>query len=509
MTMRDEEMDQLSAGEQEIFDDWTDSVNAELAADVDGSWVSALAARSARDVRASLATPDNDCSNDNDVLAPVVLLDPDTNADLAPTSFDWNEFDEDPAGGAGGENVLAFPGSAQPEGNRRRFAFLGAVAAAVLVVVGLAATGASQVLTETPADSVPEVSELPFGDDTGSSRDLEGLPIPGGDDPVDLTDEASGVSGSDDGAVSTDATADDSTNVVDGSDDSESTHSRSDDGTVGPGGGSADGSADDTGQGADGTADEGITDDAPVFDSGDPAPLDLLIRSIVITDPATGVEAVQVTDGATVNLTDLPDRFGIKADAGADVISVRFVVDRRGATDSAAPFVMAPGGGWTPTPGPIQVSVTPFSGPNRSGERAEATVLSFTVVDDRPPASWPAGVTGLTLVDAETDEDVVGLHDGQVLDIAEIGSALNMRADATVDVASVRFDLNDGEHIRIESVLPFAMFGDQQGDYSHYGQWDLVPGEFVISVTPFDEADAGGDAGVTRTITITVVDSGS
>ncbi len=142
-------------------------------------------------------------------------------------------------------------------------------------------------------------------------------------------------------------------------------------------------------------------------------------------------------------------------------------------------------------PGPLKVShdATPAADP---AEHAPAP--------DAPAA--PGRVRNFTLIDASTDLPVAGYLSmaGQVtIDLAKLPSRhLNVRANTSGSVSSVRFDLNRRRGFAEERVRPFALAGDSDGNYN---AWKPEPGDYRITATP-----AGG---APTTLQLRVVDSGA
>ncbi len=110
-------------------------------------------------------------------------------------------------------------------------------------------------------------------------------------------------------------------------------------------------------------------------------------------------------------------------------------------------------------------------------------------------------VTGLTLIDARTDRPIRSLAEGDKIDLAQVGADLNVRADTEGKVESVRFEL-DGKERTTESVAPFALFGDREGDYR---SWTPTSGKHRLTATPFPERSARGRPGTALTVSFTVV----
>ena len=112
-------------------------------------------------------------------------------------------------------------------------------------------------------------------------------------------------------------------------------------------------------------------------------------------------------------------------------------------------------------------------------------------------AQVSTGVTGFTLMNADTDQPVAGfdpLVDGAVVNLALLPTtALNIRADTTGSTGAISFVLN-GRLYRVESVPPYALAGDRNGDYR---PWTPSPGAHTLTATPED----GTPATVSFTVT--------
>ena len=115
-------------------------------------------------------------------------------------------------------------------------------------------------------------------------------------------------------------------------------------------------------------------------------------------------------------------------------------------------------------------------------------------------------VTGFVLVDADTDQEIISLSEGQIVNIATLpGMNLNIRADATDDVSSVGLSLT-GSIVaqRTENVAPYALFGDSGGDYS--GEL-FSTGTYTMTATPFSGRNLEGNAGTELSVSFEFVDS--
>jgi len=110
-------------------------------------------------------------------------------------------------------------------------------------------------------------------------------------------------------------------------------------------------------------------------------------------------------------------------------------------------------------------------------------------------------ITGFTLIDAASDQPVGPLNDGDVVDLSRIPGGINIRADVEGAVGSVRFGLNGNNNDRIENTAPYALAGDNQGDYS---VWACAPGEYTVAATPYSKSGTSGTAGLSVKVTFRI-----
>ncbi len=122
------------------------------------------------------------------------------------------------------------------------------------------------------------------------------------------------------------------------------------------------------------------------------------------------------------------------------------------------------------------------------------------VVDAEPVADL--AVTGFTLVNASTDQDLRALGNGDTINLTADGTALSIRAAVSGTVGSVKFYV-DGTAVQTENVAPYAIAGDTSGDYK---PWTPPLGTHTIKAVPYSGSSAGGTAGPAMEITITVVE---
>lgn len=125
--------------------------------------------------------------------------------------------------------------------------------------------------------------------------------------------------------------------------------------------------------------------------------------------------------------------------------------------------------------------------------RLFASVLDpYTTCDGRPVNgdSLPR-VTGFTLIDADTDQPIGPLEEGDILTLAELPTPrLNVRADTSpATVGKVVFGLDGNAGYRTEKGAPYALAGDDDGDYT---AWTPEAGPHTLRATPYTTAGAEG-----------------
>lgn len=130
-------------------------------------------------------------------------------------------------------------------------------------------------------------------------------------------------------------------------------------------------------------------------------------------------------------------------------------------------------------------------------------------------ATYEMGASGprverFSLIDADSDSPI-SVYDpmpqSTTLNLAKLPTKnLNLQAHTNPsDVGSVEF-LIDGNAEQTENVAPYAIAGDNSGDFNN---WTPPMGMHTFEATPYPEEDAGGMAGVPASIDVDVIDDGS
>ncbi|MFD1139891.1 putative Ig domain-containing protein [Larkinella insperata] len=135
-----------------------------------------------------------------------------------------------------------------------------------------------------------------------------------------------------------------------------------------------------------------------------------------------------------------------------------------------------------------------------------ATAIDEATVTVNPETVAAQQVVSFSLMNADTDQEIKVLADGEPLNLATLPTKnLNIRANTNpITVGSVKMVLSGKQNrTQTETGAPYALFGDTNGDYKN---WTPVVGSYSLTGTPYSGSAAGGTAGGSRTISFTVVD---
>ncbi|NJO01516.1 MAG: HYR domain-containing protein [Bacteroidia bacterium] len=136
-----------------------------------------------------------------------------------------------------------------------------------------------------------------------------------------------------------------------------------------------------------------------------------------------------------------------------------------------------------------------------SGNTAECT-FTVTVLPGEPADTIQ--VTQLVLFNADTDQVIGPLNDGDVVNLFETGSNLTVVALTNpAVVGSVAFHLN-GIQIQMEQIAPYALNGNVDDDYLAEPLLSK-PGIITLKAIPFTHLSRLGNAGIPLEITFEVV----
>ena len=115
-------------------------------------------------------------------------------------------------------------------------------------------------------------------------------------------------------------------------------------------------------------------------------------------------------------------------------------------------------------------------------------------------------MTGLFVVNADGAAPLVPLFDGMVLNPKTLSvPQISVRAEVAGKVKSVSFVSPARDKPHVEENAPYVILGDHGGKCF---AWNPAPGEQTITVTPYSEPGARGEAGTPLTVRFTIAGDG-
>lgn len=217
-----------------------------------------------------------------------------------------------------------------------------------------------------------------------------------------------------------------------------------------------------------------------------------------------------ITSGDTIYLDEVgTDHLNFKAITNPEIVgSVGMVLSgpvSRNQTENNAPYYLAGDQGSnihfvTLKKGNYSLVATPYTESKLNGTAGNALTLNFVVMNTRPQA-----VTSFTLINADTDQTIGPLQDGDVIDLANIGTnRLNAQAFTNPStVGSVEFEVNG--FTQTENKAPYAAGGNSGANFHPIY---VAPGTYTLTATPYAKRNLKGDKGQALTVTFTVINSG-
>ena len=125
-------------------------------------------------------------------------------------------------------------------------------------------------------------------------------------------------------------------------------------------------------------------------------------------------------------------------------------------------------------------------------------------VGNTPEAPVENRVLGLTLVNADTNEDIGGIGHNSTIDLGTLPTKnINIRVNTTDDTQSVVFNW-DGKRLRTENNAPYAIAGNRG---KNYHKFNTQLGTHTLSVTPHTLNRGRGDAGQGMDVTLHFADT--
>ncbi|RAK00156.1 putative secreted protein (Por secretion system target) [Larkinella arboricola] len=237
------------------------------------------------------------------------------------------------------------------------------------------------------------------------------------------------------------------------------------------------------------------------------------VVSFTLMNAATNQEIKTLTNGEQLNLSTLPTRsLSIRANTNpgrvGSVVMVLSGTLNRTQKETGFPYSLFGDeagnyNGWTPAAGNYTLRGTPYTGSGGSGTAGTAYSINFSVVDQ---TSTSPRVVSYSLINAVTNQQIKELTAGEQINLATLPTRnLNIRANTSpATVGSVVMRLTGTQtHSRTETGAPYALFGDNNGDYHN---WTPKVGNYTLTGTTYSGAGGQGTAGTPYALQFTVID---
>ena len=239
---------------------------------------------------------------------------------------------------------------------------------------------------------------------------------------------------------------------------------------------------------------------------------DECVTGFTLVNADTDTDLGPIQDGDVIDLKVLgTNDLSLRAEVfGADIESVRFGFNgnMNHRTENESPYAFNGDNGngdYFPfqfVPGTYTVRATPYSMNNAQGQQGTPAMITFTVI------STPDVITEFILVNANSNQDIGPIEDGDVIDLNVLGTnQLSIRAMTNPSpVGSVVFGFNGMTSFQTENTMPYSLNGDNNGNYKAV---TFHPGVYTVTATPFSQKSGKGEQGQTSTIQFTVVSGSS
>lgn len=260
-------------------------------------------------------------------------------------------------------------------------------------------------------------------------------------------------------------------------------------------------------------ADGSIATDVPAISS---------FKLLAYTQEGQRVQIAEVTDGSAVDLSLMPSNLlnveAVSEDA-TKTGSVHFTLEGPVTLDryennaiytlQTEPAQLNTMNGELPV-GEYSLTVTPYSAADMGGTKGSAKKVIFKVKDTQievSPVPKVLAVDFVTVNEGTGDLDTLArITEGYNLDLGTVPAALvNVVAisEDTANTGSVHFFLNGPTSIdRYENAARYTMAAEPAAiDITKDG---LLNGDYTLIVTPYADADMGGEAGIPLMVNFTV-----
>ncbi|MDW3646057.1 MAG: M36 family metallopeptidase [Bacteroidia bacterium] len=230
----------------------------------------------------------------------------------------------------------------------------------------------------------------------------------------------------------------------------------------------------------------------------------------VLVDAKTNQDIGILSDGDVLDMNALGTaNFNIRAESigNAAIGSVLMVGAGENHATNSTPFTLGAyaGGNYASVddlgPGKHIVRAYPYSGNNKSGSAMGPSSVAFEIINSVPK------INSLTLFNASNNQAIGQLNDGDVIDLASIGTdKISIVANVAEfdQVASFHFNLNEGFYEHTENDPIYAIAGNTG---TNLEALVLEPGAYSLSVTAYEKINRGGAMGNPVKLNFTVINT--
>ncbi|MDQ4140866.1 MAG: T9SS type A sorting domain-containing protein, partial [Bacteroidota bacterium] len=248
----------------------------------------------------------------------------------------------------------------------------------------------------------------------------------------------------------------------------------------------------------------------------------MYVFSLVVTDDQSAVSAADL-----VSLTVTNSTINTKpvANAGSDItvtLPTNTVTLKGTGTDKEGTIKQYI---WNQVSGPsaAKISNTLVANPVVSGLVAGTYVFSLVVTDNQSAisaadlmsvivknsTSTNSQIVSLTLINGDTDKDILTIKEGTILNLATLPSKnLNIRVNTSATgVGSVKLALSGRWTINKTESAPYTLFGDEKNSNGtiNYGGIALPTGDYTLKSTPYSGSNGSGTAGTPLTVNFKII----
>ncbi len=229
-----------------------------------------------------------------------------------------------------------------------------------------------------------------------------------------------------------------------------------------------------------------------------------------------------IGSGDIINLATLPTRkLALVTIASGKAGSVKMTMNGKTVIQSGVPYAFYDDNNGdlksvSLAPGYYTMAITPYSADDARGTQYATRTIKFTVVNETASGSGSSSsssssakgtpeVESFSLINARTGAVIAGyasISTDLRIDLSDLPTrSLAIRVNADDDTSSVR--LSGVGVSRVESNLPYALFGDNNGSFNG---WTPEAGStYTINATAYSQNSARGKKGSAMSIDVTFV----